>query len=680
MKQTMIDSEIPPEDESMHEALEEKQVEPLVEPAKADAPPIDSPAPMIDQGEDEEIFRNPFFPRKSNTKPFFNCVEDKEGWEVSTWVVEQQASVSIAALLKSMETNPKIANLYVIVNGILHLRADTSIPDAKHRIVVPECLRAFVIGQHHNLELHAHQGRKRTTKMICARYYWRNMCENIARWIRACSACSRRKTTRPMNSGLTDLTLATNSWETVGIDLLGPLPVTEEGYRWLLTIVDQFSRWPMAIPLRGKTTGEIARALHDHLVTQHGPPITILSDRGRELISKAMQYLCRSWGVRRVVTGGYNPTGNAFCERFHRYLNSAITTLKPGSSESPEWDRLVPAVLFSYRCSINDATGFSPYYMLHGKEPRLPEELLFNVCEEKLEFIADYVDTMQSNLKNAFLLARKQQYAAAIGNRERLPEKFRPNFKLGDKLYVWEVSSKDTTVLNSEATNLTRLPKKWTNPWSGPFDFIEWKSERTCMIDYYGKPTLYPANRLTIHTPWDSVNMDTNQWCLQNRKGEPSQKPKPSMKFSEKEPIEISSDTILKPGDLFVFPMEINEENLLPFGMGCVIEHESKGFIHFQWMSNFNQNQLAKFLPMWFQPSDKKAYYKMKPTSNSHPPYTGKDLGVFVKVEDLILISSETPFLEENILKTEALNFILQNELVKQALSDFEKKRKTPSA
>ena len=164
----------------------------------------------------------------------------------------------------------------------------------------------------------------------------------------------------------------------------------------------------MAIPLRGKTTGEIARALHDHLITQHGPPVTILSDRGRELISKAMQYLCRSWGVRRVVTGGYNPTGNAFCERFHRYLNCAITTLKPGSAENPEWDRLVPAVLFSYRCSINDATGFSPYYLLHGKEPRLPEELLFSVSEEKLEYIADYVDTMQSNLRSAFLLARKQ--------------------------------------------------------------------------------------------------------------------------------------------------------------------------------------------------------------------------------------------------------------------------------
>ena len=161
----------------------------------------------------------------------------------------------------------------------------------------------------------------------------------------------------------------------------------------------------MAIPLRGRTSSEIAKALHDHLITQHGPPITILSDRGRELISKAMQHLCQYWEVRKVATGGYNPTGNAFCERFHRYLNCAMTTLKPGSAESPEWDRLVPAVLFSYRCSINDATGFSPYYMLHGKDPHLPDDLLFQVKEQKLEFVADYVDTIQSNLKSAFELS-----------------------------------------------------------------------------------------------------------------------------------------------------------------------------------------------------------------------------------------------------------------------------------
>ena len=544
-------------------------------------------------------------------------------------------------------------------------------------MIVPESLRAFVIGQHHNLELHGHQGRRRTTRMISERYYWPGMCEDISRWIRACSACSRRKTVRPINSGLTNITLADSPWKTVGIDILGPLPVTEDGYRWILTIVDQFTRWPIAIPLRGRSSAEIARALHDHLITHHGPPLTVLSDRGRELISKSIQQLCSSWGIRKVATGGYNPQGNAFCERFHRYLNSAVTTLKPGSAESPEWDKLVPAVLFSYRCSVNDSTGFSPYFLLHGREPRLPSDLLFNVCEDKIKYVKDYVATLHSNLKNAFRLARAQQYAAAVENRGLQPEKHRPTYAKGDKVYVWERSSKDSLVEKSETKNLTKLPKKWMNSWSGPFDFIEWISERSCMIDYKGTPTLYPVNRLTKHTAWDTINPDTNEWCLQNRKGghESATLPKTPTVFSAKDPVPIPAGFVLQPDDIFVFPMEMNDENLLPFGMGKVIEHKKNGFIHFQWMSNFHQNRNAKFLPMWFQHSDKKAYYKPKPTSPGHQPYTGKDLGVFIKAEDVILVSSDTLFLDEGTLMPWAREFIFKNEFVTQSVRDFGDKR-----
>jgi hypothetical protein len=94
-------------------------------------------------------------------------------------------------------------------------------------------------------------------------------------------------------------------------------------------------------------------------------------------------------------------------------------------------------------------------------------------------------------------------------------------------------------------------------------------------------------------------------------------------------------------------------------------------------MSNFNQNQLAKFVPMWFQNKDKKAYYRPKPTSPTHPPYTGKDLGVFIKAEDVILVSSDTPFLDEGTLTPWARRIIFKNELVRQSIQDFEEQRKT---
>ena len=658
-------------DKSEAEEKQEKESVPL-KAVSSSSPPLST------EPEDDVIFTNPFFRRTSNSRPFFACAEEREGWDRETWISEQQTSEFVKRVISSIATQPRTADLHISIEGVWHKKADLSKSTfAKNRIIVPESLRAFVIGQHHNAELHGHQGRRRTTRMISERYYWPGMCEDISRWIRSCSACARRKTARPINAGLTEVTLSNSPWETLGIDILGPLPVTEDGYRWILTIVDQFTRWPIAIPLRGRSSAEIARALHDHLITHHGPPKTVLSDRGRELISKSIQQLCATWGIRRVATGGYNPTGNAFCERFHRYLNSAVTTLRPGSAESPEWDKLVPAVLFSYRCSVNDSTGFSPYYLLYGRNPRLPSDLLFNVCEDKIEYVADYVATLHSNLKNAFRLARAQQYAAAIDNREVQPEKHKPKYVKGDKVYVWERSSKESLVEKPQGKNLVKLPKKWMNLWSGPFDFIEWVSERSCMIDYKGAPTLYPANRLTKHTSWDSINADTNEWCLQNRKGrlDSASQPKTPVVFSEKDPVPIPPEFTLQVDDIFVFPMEINDENLLPFGMGKVINHKKNGFIHFQWMSNFHQNRNAKFIPMWFQNNDKKAYYKPKPTSPSHPPYTGKDLGVFIKAEDVILVSGDRMFLEEGIIMPWALVFIFKNEFVTQAIRDFGEKR-----
>ena len=82
---------------------------------------------------------------------------------------------------------------------------------------------------------------------------------------------------------------------------------------------------------------------------------------------------------------------------------------------------------------------------------------------------------------------------------------------------------------------------------------------------------------------------------------------------------------------------------------------------------------------MWFQSSDKKAYYKHKPISPGHRPYTGKDLSVFIKADDLILVSGESPFLEDDVIEPWALNFILRNDFVKQAIQDFDERRKTPS-
>jgi hypothetical protein len=135
------------------------------------------------------------------------------------------------------------------------------------------------------------------------------------------------------------------------------------------------------------------------------------------------------------------------------------------------------------------------------------------------------VQEVHENLKHAFDLARHQQYAAAVGNRDNAAWKTKPDFKVGDLLYLWEHTTEMTGEAAPETASRGVVPRKWTHRFSGPFRMLRWISPRTVELDYHGRPTETNVNRLTKHIAWDSVNPDTLQWCLENRRGGASSAP-----------------------------------------------------------------------------------------------------------------------------------------------------------
>ena len=159
---------------------------------------------------------------------------------------------------------------------------------------------------HHNLELAGHQGHKRMIEQIASNFYWPGMTRDAIRWVASCSACKKRKTPRPMRHGITEPMFATFPNQTVAIDIVGPLTETTAGNFWILTMIDVKAS-----------------------ICQKGVPATIVSDQGRELISRGVKSLCTRVGIRKIQTSGYNPTGNASVERFHRFLMASLSILHP---------------------------------------------------------------------------------------------------------------------------------------------------------------------------------------------------------------------------------------------------------------------------------------------------------------------------------------------------------------
>jgi hypothetical protein len=122
---------------------------------------------------------NPFVKRRPTGSPFFDCEKDGEAWNASQWAEHQISSKYVRKLRETMTKKTEVDDNHALLQGVLHRKGATVAGKQQLRVVVPESLRAFVIGQHHNLELAGHQGRRRTMAMIGPRYFWPGMSNDI---------------------------------------------------------------------------------------------------------------------------------------------------------------------------------------------------------------------------------------------------------------------------------------------------------------------------------------------------------------------------------------------------------------------------------------------------------------------------------------------------------------------
>jgi hypothetical protein len=314
----------------------------------------------------------------------------------------------------SKQARPSNAASELVMNSgaVLCHRSKNGIPC----IVVPKSLKAFVLRRHHGIPISGHLGRRRVILAIRERYWWKGMHRDVNHWVRACLVCRRRKTPRPLHAGQARSNpLAPHPWHTASIDLVGPLNTTVAGDKDLLTILDTFTRWIIAVPIRSKEAHVIADALYYHLLTKHGCPSVIYSDQGTEFVNLGLKTMCKTWGIRKLETSGWEPQANPV-ERVHRWLNHALTTLR--QKFGGEWNNYVDVVVFSYNTSVHDTTGYAPFKLLYGRHPTLPDDLLFGIpAESAFEVEADYAIHCSRQQAVAYKALIQNQTAMATHNR-----------------------------------------------------------------------------------------------------------------------------------------------------------------------------------------------------------------------------------------------------------------------
>jgi hypothetical protein len=151
------------------------------------------------------------------------------------------------------------------------------------------------------------------------------------------------------------------------MDILGPLPRTKHGYRFLLGISYRYSKVTKTLPLRTVTAFSVARAFCDHWAYVYGPPVSLISDNGPQFNAKFFQAVCGELGIQKVFTTAYHPQTNWQVERYIRTILASLRGYV--AAHQDDWDDYTSAVTFAYNCRVHSSLAMPPFELAISRPP-----------------------------------------------------------------------------------------------------------------------------------------------------------------------------------------------------------------------------------------------------------------------------------------------------------------------
>ncbi|KAL5481930.1 hypothetical protein EMCRGX_G022205 [Ephydatia muelleri] len=215
-----------------------------------------------------------------------------------------------------------------------------------------EALRGMVRKEESEDEA-GHPGKHKTTDRTLQRFYWPTVRRDIAEFCRRCETCQKSSKAKPQRAPLISLAIVDEPFKRIAMDIVGPLPRSRSGNRYVLVICDYATRYPEAVAMR---------------------TIEILTDQGSNFTSQLIAELYRLLHVRPIRTTPYHPQTDGLVERFNQTLKAMLQ--KAAVQEGKDWDLLIPYALFAYREVPQCSTGFSPFELLYGRDVRGPLDVL----------------------------------------------------------------------------------------------------------------------------------------------------------------------------------------------------------------------------------------------------------------------------------------------------------------
>jgi transposase InsO family protein len=355
------------------------------------------------------------------------------------------------------------------------LRAHTQL-----RLCVPSTERQRILYEIHNKS--SHPGVMHMYDLLQERYWWPSMLKDTYKYVSTCRDCQVNKGEK--NTSLSrPMTIPSKPWSHIAIDHVGPFPMSNSGNKYILVIVDRFTRYVEAVAVTDTSAKTTAEVIMNHIICRYGVFEVLLSDRGSGFLSEIFTGIMKLLGIKQKKTTAFHPKSNGMVERFNKTLKKMLKRWV--NQQHTDWDLLLPFALFAYNTSKHSTLKETPYYLNFARQARTITDTIIHSDFEQVKSVHAYSSEVAEKLKNVH-----DQVRVILNdiNHKRQTE-------LDDIDDKCKLTVGDEVYLHDSTTPIQRS-HKFIKRWLGPFLIIQANNNGTSVIMKNDGTSLVSNDRL----------------------------------------------------------------------------------------------------------------------------------------------------------------------------------------